>query len=568
MSGRTIVVVVSLAIAMITAREFLFITNDCCIPKVKRNPMLPSAAVLRIMIMLSLAWCSYFYATCSVVLDVLQSESTLIDTIKQFYGKSGEWKQTEIHCITFLHANDSEELNHIARNVHYSWQNGHDFCLWLIIVYNYEVGAQLQLKRKIHQSLYNATPFHVGRRSPRFNDYESHAEVQHLFDSKYKIVFAPLRERLISATVKKCDTLAAHLRSPQIRRTCRQVTTAVRAGISDETNNDGARDLNDISAKMKLYPKMLLIFYSLLHLTHRTKYTWVLDSDISLQHFDFAQFQKIVWHAFPNPLILAQPLIRGKTQSYPYLNRDYWLNQQSSAVRNILAVESKFIEIQAPLFNTGFLVWYMVSFVLPLTLDLDRLGADWGFDQIFCRAAEEFSIATNRISPRNKSQVDLAGHNSFSNEDVHWQHHMGQQRREDMLGEEKNQGQLSNVEEISRPVACAIIVANANFSLSVGHSDTKQTDRRIGAAAKKAANAEMMHVVATAYPQWVRDGHDKAMHPIVQQLPQPWSSSYIMCDIVDWFLAKPRANSPSVSQRFRFRISTQLHGGNTDTAQF
>ena len=60
----------------------------------------------------------------------------------------------------------------------------------------------------------------------------------------------------------------------------------------------------------------------------------------------------------------------------------------------VVAAHTGFIEIQVPLIDAALFRWYLLSFVLPMAVPAHILGADWGFDQLFCRVAKLYDAIT------------------------------------------------------------------------------------------------------------------------------------------------------------------------------
>lgn len=143
-----------------------------------------------------------------------------------------------------------------------------------------------------------------------------------------------------------------------------------------------------------LYSKVAMLIL-LLNIIPRYKYVWLLDSDLSLDGFNSTRFVEVHQslhrnikdtHELHVPLpLVSQPLIHEDTQYYPYLQTKSWEGNQS-----VVMSDSGFIEIQAPLLYGPLLEWYIMSFIVPLYPVLHVLGADWGFDELFCSAARSF----------------------------------------------------------------------------------------------------------------------------------------------------------------------------------
>ena len=131
----------------------------------------------------------------------------------------------------------------------------------------------------------------------------------------------------------------------------------------------------------------------------------------------------------PLPVLVSQPLIAGDVQKYRYLNNADWARGLRSYLRRtgtkaappctvsvlrhhgwqvkprkptdlppghpamptLVAAETGFIEVQAPVFEAHFLTWWVRFLVTPLLGAAHVLGADWGVDALFCRAARMYA---------------------------------------------------------------------------------------------------------------------------------------------------------------------------------
>ena len=245
---------------------------------------------------------------------------------------------------------------------------------------------------------------------------------------------------------------------------------------------------NRSSHNALVYPKSLQ-FLSLLPLLPRYQRVWLLDADISLQGFRADRFLLVVDCAFERPPLVAQPLIAEHTQSYKFLNAAEWekaqaLDEQGKGSRgafsfpsgdadahvavntnpkNVLASASAFLEIQAPLLESAFFEWFLRFLVVPMAAPSHILGADWGFDALFCRAAAAFSAATAA-----EGEAAAAGN-----------HDKGE--------------------------PCVVVVAGT----PVHHVDRRDLDATLGRDVKKALNRALMRIIASSFPSLYKSGHDK-----------------------------------------------------------
>ena len=91
--------------------------------------------------------------------------------------------------------------------------------------------------------------------------------------------------------------------------------------------------------------------------------------------------------------MISQPLLQEKTQIYKYFHSDAWKAEEQKMQKDpfsyfkptntpphatIIAAETRFIEIQAPLIDAYFFRWFLQFFVVPLLGASHVLGADWG----------------------------------------------------------------------------------------------------------------------------------------------------------------------------------------------
>jgi len=121
---------------------------------------------------------------------------------------------------------------------------------------------------------------------------------------------------------------------------------------------------------------------------------------MSLRGFDFPVFFDIMNCAFSPraPPLIMQPLIAGvKENTFPFLKAANWAN--SSA----LSVYTDFVEQQAPLLDTSFFGWFILSVlekVGELRQKILSTKSDWGHDLIWCGAAREYQLVSIERAPR------------------------------------------------------------------------------------------------------------------------------------------------------------------------
>lgn len=139
-------------------------------------------------------------------------------------------------------------------------------------------------------------------------------------------------------------------------------------------------------------PKALLLQRLVRHLNGHEA-VWTLDDDISLERFDLRAFWSIRSCAFRGgPPVIVQPVVRGRGQDFWPFNYDSWrsLNMtgpSSRAVNRQVALQTAFIEQQAPLFDATF----FASSLMPIWQEMAALhvttGSDQGLDLLWCGAA-------------------------------------------------------------------------------------------------------------------------------------------------------------------------------------
>jgi hypothetical protein len=292
---------------------------------------------------------------------------------------------------------------------------------------------------------------------------------------------------------------------------------------------------------------------------------WLIDGDIHLNNFDLDEYLRVRYSAiFSNPPIhsyfpdfsyssqffsseknhfqnnenkpitvskngegnsyfspiITQPLIYENTQSYKYLNYEYWSNEDTllnhknsknnnnnkndinnidkyddnninnkkyninkielNTKRNVIAAESRFIEIQAPMVEIRFFIWFFDFFIVPLLESSEILGTDWGLDSLFCRAAKFYRIQEiiNGDFHSNTDKVDQNNNNNNNNN-----HNNNNNNNDD--------------------VVCAVLTSVT----PVSHRDTKAFDTHLGKLNKKVLGHEFIEKIKQTFPLFYSDGH-------------------------------------------------------------
>jgi len=148
------------------------------------------------------------------------------------------------------------------------------------------------------------------------------------------------------------------------------------------------------------YPKPLL-FLHLLPLLDSYHRVWLLDDDIGLAGFKLDPFLAICDCAFwpQRPPLIVQPLLHPISKLYPFLSDKEWREEERRSGTTLLAASSAFVEVQAPILDASFLSWFLRFLVVPMVAPLHIMGADWGFDDLFCTAAANFNHYSGRRGP-------------------------------------------------------------------------------------------------------------------------------------------------------------------------
>jgi len=153
----------------------------------------------------------------------------------------------------------------------------------------------------------------------------------------------------------------------------------------------------------QFYPKPIM-HLQLLPYIKDYEYIWMVDDDISFEGINFNKYFDILKYGFlpyPAPLISQAP-IYDNTQRYKYLNNNKW---NTTTTKNVKIVASKFIEVQSPLINADFFVWFVETVITPMIEAFALLGTDDGMDNIWCGAAKFY--AENYLNVKaNRSNLE------------------------------------------------------------------------------------------------------------------------------------------------------------------
>lgn len=133
-------------------------------------------------------------------------------------------------------------------------------------------------------------------------------------------------------------------------------------------------------------PKTLL-YKELLPYMYDYERVWLIDEDIDFENFNYESFFHILNCSFwpLSPPLIVQSTINPRTQRYDFLNTYKWMNTTT------VALASEFVELQAPLMDTMFFIWFVKNIIEPLELPMKALESLWGVDELFCKSSSFYS---------------------------------------------------------------------------------------------------------------------------------------------------------------------------------
>ena len=119
---------------------------------------------------------------------------------------------------------------------------------------------------------------------------------------------------------------------------------------------------------------------------------WLVDADVDFSHFRCSEY--FVQWANYRPLI-SQPTIDGRKPESEF--------SAAAWAKKARLQRSHWVEQQAPLLNTSFLLWYYQQPVIQSVLRLQKkYNVDWGLDFTWCGAAREFAPNANHCMVFNE----------------------------------------------------------------------------------------------------------------------------------------------------------------------
>lgn len=208
----------------------------------------------------------------------------------------------------------------------------------------------------------------------------------------------------------------------------------------------------------RIFPKPMILL-QLLPMLSEYSYVWVFDEDIHISNFNLMRFLYNVHDSFNNsPILIAQPLILDNTQAYTYLNYNSW---NKSEYKDISAAETRFVEIQTPIFVSTYLEWFLQNIVKENLWAIFVLGADWGLDSMFCPLAIEFSKQLHSMTSKTS-------------------------------------------------IPCAVIIDGS----PVHHSNDRSIDYKIGYNIRKTLNRELVRILEQRYHGFMLRGLKDECNPL------------------------------------------------------
>ena len=312
--------------------------------------------------------------------DLLTDENNLNSNVYRKHSNS-------LLCTVFSRWGLSN-INNILENI----RKSEGLCDWVVIVYSYDENTKDLVSNTFNNGLQN---LHSAARTANKNV------------TNVTVIFPSFRDAPLDGVVevlRKYDKYG-NLSENQFS----YISQVLGIKLKREDHNATLLDIyyhNHLPSNDLVVSKALL-YLKLLEYAEKYNRVWILDGDISLSNnFKMSAFLNTLSCAFSQKITIGQPLIKGASQTYKYLNSVSWENR-----KGVIASETGFIEIQSPIFDTEFFIWFVVSFVSPLLIPSFVLGGDWGFDSLFCKSAMFFEFAKqvrgklNRTSSKSPTEL-------------------------------------------------------------------------------------------------------------------------------------------------------------------
>lgn len=385
----------------------------------------------------------------------------------------GSYNKKPLLCSTFSDLT-LNNINHVIRNI----LSAENKCDWLIIIYKYNETNKAELTSIFNHKLAQARE--ILQRQENYKPIEVYFEFaierQELLQS-----VKPWCEKYIRRPMDHPDLLSKPLTDKdwEFLNTFDPCDFSKHEMFNKPITKDAEGDVvapsfgdsiaDDFVYNTILYPKIIL-FVTYFKYFKSYDYIWSLDDDMSLQDFDMQYFCDILFCSFKGVPIVSQPLIAENTQQYTYLNYQPWTFVQQKEDENhnrvIRSVPSGFIEIQAPLFNSFFLEFYTMAFIVPLLTPTFILGGDWGYDETFCKSAKAWAKMT-LDSPYYSGSVNST-------------------------------------------IPCALIVDGT----PIKHGDHRTADGLIGKDNKFSLNVALVSILTSTFPSYTQAGNAQVSNPI------------------------------------------------------
>ena len=146
---------------------------------------------------------------------------------------------------------------------------------------------------------------------------------------------------------------------------------------------------------------------------------WLLDEDISLARTNITSWLSLWRCAFPggHPLVAAAPIKQSTQAFWPHNWLTWTPGVDHGWLGGALGLKTSFVEGQAPLLDAKFFAWFFGKLEAgggagegppagtPLWEALDKAGTDWGVDELWCKAGEEFLGASKGDPKRTTCAV-------------------------------------------------------------------------------------------------------------------------------------------------------------------
>jgi hypothetical protein len=427
-------------------------------------------------------------------------------------------------CVTFMELSAEAVQRHVE-----NMQSTKNTCYWVYMIYKYDLATKTDLLDNFNRMLTAAAADNTQGRTVN-----------------YAIEIALPRNEIITDIAQQCR----YIRNTKVfadyllEGPCGRIEAAERVQHST-TGITYAGNYNAL-----VYPKVLL-FTKLLWQLSNYRYVWIVDGDISLKKHNIAEFVETARCAFDAPSLVAQPTVAENTQTYHYFNKNSWKHSKA------IAAQTGFVEIQVPLIDAQLFQWYVLRFVLPIVIPVHILGADWGFDELFCSAARLYRTVTSDeyqraitigVEESTKKATDpvraLDGAQKVVQQELLRANIKAALQVTGLEADNSKEGSLAapsagspaadaavsgaspagvagssavpaqntmiaNLITRSAP-QCAVILRGG----AVNHVDSRETNTILGYPAKKALNEKMRKIVRMAFPTFYSPGKGTHANPL------------------------------------------------------